>query len=114
MHGFVGYCFLHHKARCKSGRTILPRGRGADERREKLERIALFASPTDRARAAAAEIAACAQWVPLDEAQAVLVLGGDGFLLDALHQMLDGGRVIPAYGLNLGTVGFLMNRYRSW
>jgi hypothetical protein len=25
--------------------------------------------------------------------------------------MLDGGRIIPAYGLNLGTVGFLMNRH---
>ena len=27
--------------------------------------------------------------------------------------MLDNGRVIPAYGLNLGTVGFIMNRYKT-
>ncbi len=43
----------------------------------------------------------------------MIVLGGDGFMLQILHQMLDARRVIPAYGINLGTVGFLMNRYRQ-
>ena len=43
----------------------------------------------------------------------LLVLGGDGFMLQTLHAMLDRGRIIPAYGLNLGTVGFLMNRNRN-
>ncbi len=76
-------------------------------------RLALLASPTDRARDAASELAGCHDWVPLGEADAVVVLGGDGFMLDALHQMLDFGPVLPAYGLNLGTVGFLMNRYRG-
>jgi NAD+ kinase len=50
--------------------------------------------------------------VPLEEADAAIVLGGDGYMLPTLHPMLDRGRVIPAYGLNLGTVGFLMNPYR--
>jgi NAD+ kinase len=49
----------------------------------------------------------------LEEADTVVVLGGDGFMLQTLHHMLDTGRVIPAYGINLGTVGFLMNRYKS-
>jgi len=78
-----------------------------------LNRLALLASPTDRARKAADELANCHNWVPLEEADAVVVLGGDGFMLDALHQMLDDNRVLPAYGLNLGTVGFLMNRHRD-
>ena len=52
-------------------------------------------------------------WVPLGQADAVIVLGGDGFMLQTLHQMIDEDRVLPAYGMNLGTVGFLMNRYRG-
>jgi len=78
-----------------------------------LDRLALLASTTDRAREAAEALQGCMNWVPLDEATAVVVLGGDGFMLDALHQMLDDARVLPAYGLNLGTVGFLMNRHRG-
>ncbi len=42
-----------------------------------------------------------------------VVLGGDGFMLQTLHEMLDRGKVIPAYGLNRGTVGFMMNKYRN-
>ena len=73
--------------------------------------LALLASPTDRAQDAAKSLAAAAPWVPLERAEAVVVLGGDGFMLHTLHQMLDSGRVLPAYGMNLGTVGFLMNRF---
>ena len=76
-------------------------------------RLALLASDTDRAQEAAADLAAIHPWVPQDEADAVVVLGGDGFMLQALHAMLDTGQILPAYGVNLGTVGFLMNRYRS-
>ena len=76
-------------------------------------KLALLASDGDRAMDAAAKIRGCTDWVSLDEADAVVVLGGDGFMLDTLHTMLESGRVLPAYGLNLGTVGFLMNRYRG-
>lgn len=76
-------------------------------------RLALLASPSDRARAAAEQLADCHPWVSLEQAEAVVVLGGDGYLLDVLHQMLDNERVLPVYGLNLGTVGFLMNRHRG-
>ncbi|HEX5643887.1 MAG TPA: NAD(+)/NADH kinase, partial [Erythrobacter sp.] len=78
-----------------------------------FQRIALIASDTDRAQAAFADLAASHDWAPLEQADAVVVLGGDGFMLQTLHAMLDTGRVIPAYGLNLGTVGFLMNRNRA-
>ena len=78
-----------------------------------FERLALLYSPTDRAAEAAHEMQASREWVPLDQAEAVVVLGGDGFMLQTLHAVLELGRTVPAYGLNLGTVGFLMNPYRG-
>ena len=75
--------------------------------------LALVASDSPRAREAVEALRAEHRFVPLDEAEVVVVVGGDGHMLHVLHQMLDAGRVIPAYGLNLGTVGFLMNKPRS-
>ncbi len=74
-------------------------------------RLALLASETERAQEAREALLAQGEWAPLAEADAAVVLGGDGFMLQTLHAMLDSARVIPAYGMNLGTVGFLMNRY---
>ena len=77
------------------------------------KRLALLVSPTERAEEAAADLRAAHRFVPLEKAEIAVVLGGDGFMLHTLHQMLDRDRVIPAYGMNCGTVGFLMNRFRS-
>ena len=79
--------------------------------RHDFKRFALVASQGERAQEAARELAAAEDWVPLEEADAVVVLGGDGFMLHTLHQMLDSGRLVPAFGMNRGTVGFLMNRF---
>ncbi len=76
-----------------------------------FQRLALVASDTDRAQEAYTALSQQHEWVALDQADAVVVLGGDGFMLQILHAMVDAGRVVPAYGMNLGTVGFLMNRY---
>lgn len=76
-------------------------------------RLALVVSDTDKARAAAAQLRELFAWAQPSEAEALVVIGGDGFLLQTLHGMLDAGRVLPVYGVNLGTVGFLMNRNRS-
>lgn len=76
-------------------------------------RLALIAAQTDRAQEAAAKLRPHCEWVPQEEADALVVLGGDGTMLDAMHGMLDAGRVVPVYGFNLGTVGFLMNRYQK-
>ena len=84
---------------------------GPDNSAASLTRIALVASDTERAQQAYAALSAQGPFVPLEEAEAVVVLGGDGFMLHTLHAMLDSERVIPAYGMNLGTIGFLMNRY---
>ncbi len=78
------------------------------------KRLALLVSDSIQAQEAArASFDGVAEWVPPEEADAVVVLGGDGFMLQTLHAMLDRGRIVPAYGLNLGTVGFLMNRNRN-
>ena len=45
------------------------------------------------------------------EADVIVALGGDGFMLSTLHQFIK--KDIPVYGMRRGTVGFLMNRYSS-
>src|SRR5690606_4891991 len=44
-----------------------------------------------------------------DDADVIVALGGDGFVLQTLHQFMD--KNIPVYGMNRGTLGFLLNRY---
>jgi NAD+ kinase len=48
---------------------------------------------------------------PLDQAGVVVALGGDGFMLETIHRVLD--RHTPVYGMNRGSVGFLMNPYND-
>jgi NAD+ kinase len=72
-------------------------------------RMALLASTSEPARAAEATLRQRYDWVPIAEADIVIALGGDGFLLQTLHAMLARHRVLPVFGMNLGTVGFLMN-----
>ena len=45
----------------------------------------------------------------LDDAQVIVALGGDGFMLESIHALMD--RNLPLYGMNRGSVGFLMNEY---
>ena len=78
-----------------------------------FEKLALIVSDTARAREVAPMYRGLTDWVPLEEAQAAVVIGGDGAMLQTLHAMLDCGMIKPVYGVNLGTVGFLMNHNRS-
>ncbi len=80
---------------------------------EPFANIALLASETEPAQQAAANLSEIHQWSDLENADAAVVVGGDGFMLQTLHAMLDADRVIPVYGVNLGTIGFLMNRLRD-
>jgi NAD+ kinase len=75
--------------------------------------LALLASDTPRAQEAADHLRQDFAFVPLAEAEVAVVLGGDGQMLHALHEMLDSDHVIPAYGINYGTVGFMMNKPKS-
>lgn len=72
-------------------------------------KLALAASPTDAAQDAARQLQETRDFVDMSEADIVIALGGDGFMLQTLHQMLEGERILPVFGMNLGTVGFLMN-----
>ncbi|APE28909.1 NAD kinase [Aurantiacibacter gangjinensis] len=76
-------------------------------------KLALTHSQSERASDAARELCDQIDFVPADQADAMIVVGGDGTMLDALHDMLEGGKSLPVFGLNLGSVGFLMNRYRG-
>jgi NAD+ kinase len=75
-------------------------------------RRALLVSPTDQAERAAAIMERRYKWSDLADAEMVVALGGDGFMLQTLHNMLEQGRILPVFGMNLGTFGFLMNEWR--
>nr|WP_202131696.1 NAD kinase [Aurantiacibacter rhizosphaerae] len=75
--------------------------------------MGLAYAESDRALKAAKELGEQFDFVPKEEADAIIALGGDGTMLDTLHEMLDGGEILPVFGLNLGAVGFLMNRYHG-
>jgi NAD+ kinase len=74
-------------------------------------RIAFFAAATEVAAAAKARLVAQYGDAPLGIARAVVSLGGDGCMLETQHRLL--GRNLPVYGMNCGSVGFLMNDYRE-
>jgi NAD+ kinase len=75
-----------------------------------VQRIAVLASPTPEAQAAKSALEAVLPCVPVAEAEVLVALGGDGFMLQTLHR--HGLQQLPVYGMKLGTVGFLMNQFR--
>ncbi|RAK50734.1 NAD kinase [Phenylobacterium deserti] len=74
-----------------------------------VTRLAFTASERPEAQEARDRLARRYGDAPEDEAEVVVALGGDGFMLEVLHRHLEGGR--PIYGMNFGSVGFLMNEY---
>lgn len=74
-------------------------------------KIAFVASPVPLAQQAMTALAAVHGNVPQAEADVIVALGGDGFMLQTLHatQKLS----VPVYGMNRGTVGFLMNEFHA-
>jgi NAD+ kinase len=78
-------------------------------RKSSYERIAFVASSTPEARAAAKRLTRRYGNVKPDKADVVVALGGDGLMLQTLHQFMKSGK--PIYGMHRGTVGFLMNDF---
>lgn len=74
-------------------------------------RICFRASPSPEAQAALAALTAEHGQVALDKANLVVALGGDGFMLQTLHETER--RNLPVYGMNCGTIGFLMNAFST-
>lgn len=73
-------------------------------------RVAVVAADTDAAREALEELCERYPCVAPEQAEIVIPLGGDGFMLETLHRFLPQG--VPIYGMHRGSVGFLMNPYR--
>ena len=69
------------------------------------------ASDTPAGQNALVELSDMYPSVPVDEADVVVALGGDGQMLRTLHHMLNRGT--PVFGMNCGSVGFLLNEYRA-
>jgi NAD+ kinase len=79
--------------------------------KKEFERIAFVAS--DVAEAATARAALVKRYgdIKTSEADVIVALGGDGLMLQTLHRFINDK--IPIYGMNRGSVGFLMNDYRE-
>ncbi|WP_062226362.1 NAD kinase [Aureimonas frigidaquae] len=73
--------------------------------------FAFLASDTPEAQSALHRLKALYGDLAAADADIIVALGGDGFMLQVLHQYMNSGKAI--YGMNRGTVGFLMNAYRE-
>ena len=73
------------------------------------EKIAFLAADTDSAQAALHELTEIYGQCDFKTADYIVALGGDGFMLQTLH--LCQNLRAPVYGMNRGTVGFMMNAY---
>src|ERR1041385_5510333 len=71
--------------------------------------IAFLAADTEAARRALRRLSKRYRQGAPDKADVIVALGGDGMMLETLHRFM--ARGTPIYGMNCGTVGFLMNKY---
>ena len=77
--------------------------------KSKFEKIAFVASEVAEAREALARLTERYGSVEARKADAIVALGGDGLMLQTLHRYMNDR--MPIYGMNRGSVGFLMNEY---
>jgi len=78
---------------------------------EKQKKIALVASETDTAQAAAHALRQTYDFVSIEEADIIVALGGDGFILHLIHDIMPHKASI--FGMNRGTIGFLLNDFQE-
>ena len=74
-----------------------------------MPKIAFHAADTKTAQDALKKLSAHYESVSFDEADIIIALGGDGTLLESLHKLRPNNK--PVYGMNCGSVGFLLNPY---
>ncbi|MDB5415157.1 MAG: kinase [Rubritepida sp.] len=74
-------------------------------------RIAFLATSAEDAQIARARLSELYGDTPPNEAEFIVALGGDGMMLETQHRFL--GRNAQIFGMNRGSVGFLMNEYRE-
>jgi NAD+ kinase len=73
-------------------------------------RVAFVASDAEAAQQALHDLRRCYGTVDPQDADIIVPLGGDGFMLETVHRFVEIGR--PIFGMHRGSVGFLMNSYR--
>src|SRR4051794_25953930 len=78
---------------------------------ERYDRIAFVASPSTEAQQALVELVDLYGNHDPAAADVIVALGGDGLMLQTLHQHMRSGK--PIYGMHRGTVGFLMNEFST-
>jgi NAD+ kinase len=78
---------------------------------KKNPKISFVAAGTPQAREARKQLVRDFGHVALAKADVMVALGGDGLMLHSLHRIM--GRNVPIFGMNVGTVGFLMNEFRA-
>ena len=76
----------------------------------RYKNIAFVSSDVDAALAAKAQLEERYDAVAVEHADVVIALGGDGLMLQTLHETMKLG--VPIYGMHQGSVGFLMNDYK--
>ena len=74
-------------------------------------KLSFTAARAQGAEEAMARLVARYGEVPAKEADVIVALGGDGLMLETLHRVL--GTDMPVYGMNCGSVGFMMNEYNE-
>ena len=74
-------------------------------------RLHFVATPVPEAQSALANLRQLYNDSGPEAAGVIIALGGDGFMLQTLHTFLGQGK--PIYGMNLGSIGFLMNEYNE-
>lgn len=78
---------------------------------KRFHKIAFVASETEEATEAFRRLTERYGNVPAEQADAIVALGGDGLMLQTMHRHLTSR--IPIYGMNRGSLGFLLNNYRE-
>ena len=76
-----------------------------------VTKIAFVSADTEAGNAARKRLEDRYEHVAPEDAELIVALGGDGFMLETLHRFID--RQVPIYGMNRGSVGFLMNAFRE-
>ena len=74
-----------------------------------MQKIAFLADETHEAQRALDALSKRYGSISAAKADVIVALGGDGFMLSTLHNTQS--KPLPVYGMNRGTIGFLMNEF---
>ena len=88
-----------------------PQSPGAGRDFAETEHIAIVSADTPAANAARVELERIYSSKPPADADVIVALGGDGFMLQTIHDFISHAK--PVFGMNRGSVGFMMNPYST-